>query len=249
MLEKSIHKSKVFLRKQTPTILTFIGGAGVVATSVMTAKATVKAVDILDQVEKAKGEELTNREKVLLVGRMYIPPVLVGATTLACIFGANFLNKRGQAALISSYTLLDRSYKEFRDKAEELYGDDITNKIIEEIAKDRYEEVEDEGQLFYDEYSKQYFVSTLEKVQRAQYNINRNLVLRDYAYLHEWYEDFDMVSPDPDYNLGWSMGQCMDMYWQSWIDFANTKTVLDDGRECYIVRMLCDPIPDFADYF
>lgn len=250
-LQRALIRSKGFITQNSPTILTCVGAVGVVATSVATAKATTKASKLL---EKAKEEEddLSRLDKIKLVGPAYIPAVLLGAATIASIFGANTINKRRQVALVSAYAALDRSYKEFKEKAGELYGEEAADKIREGIAKDKYKEYEtkeeEKEQLFYDEYSNRYFESTLEKVQRAQYRLNRTMVTRDYAYLNEYYEFLGLDTTDPGYSLGWSMGQCMDMYWQSWIDFTNTKIVLDDGRDCYVIRMICEPIPNFADY-
>lgn len=99
--------SKVFFKRNASTILTCAGGAGVVATSVMAVKATPKVLRILDQAKEEKNDKLTKFEIVKMAGPVYIPTFLVGAGTLACIFGANILNKRQQAALISAYALLE----------------------------------------------------------------------------------------------------------------------------------------------
>lgn len=251
-LQKLSFKSKGFLRNNSATILTSIGAIGVIGTAVLTAKATTKANGILEEAKIMKGENLTVKEKIVVAGPTYAPAILIGTATIACVFGANILNKRHQAALISAYTMLDQSYKQYKNKVDELYGEGSSNDVLKAIAEDEYEKisirVDDEKELFYDEYSNRYFESTKEKVKEAQYTLNRNLVIRDYAYLNEWYEALDLDLLDGGYELGWTMGQCMDMYWQPWIDFTHSKIELDDGRECNVIRMIGEPIPDFENY-
>jgi hypothetical protein len=128
-----------FLKRNSSTILTTIGAIGVVATAVIAVKDTPKALRILDEAEQEKGEELTVKEKIVTAGPVYIPAIAVGISTIACIFGANTLNKRNQAALMSAYALLDKSYKDYKRKVSDIYGEDADKKIIEEVAKEELE--------------------------------------------------------------------------------------------------------------
>ena len=132
-----------FLKRHSSTILTMIGAIGVVATAVIAVKDTPKALRILDEAEQEKGEELTVKEKIGTAGPVYIPAIAVGVSTIACIFGANTLNKRNQAALMSAYALLDRSYKDYKRKVSDIYGEDANKKIIEEVAKEELEPRDD----------------------------------------------------------------------------------------------------------
>lgn len=245
-------KSKTFIKRNASTILTYAGAAGVVATTVTAVKVTPKALLLLEDAKREKGEDLTKLEVINVTGPLYIPTVLFGVSSIACIFGANVLNKRQQAALMSAYALLNNSYKEYKDKVQELLGKDGEQEIVNEIAKDKYvaeEDSEDDGlELFYDQYSGRYFRSTKYKVQRAIYELNRDLVMRDYAYLNEYYEYLELEPIDSGWTLGWSTGGCMDQYWQQWLDFGYNKVVMDDGMECTIINMLCEPLLDFGDY-
>lgn len=125
-----------FVKKNGSTILTCVGAAGVVGTSILTVRSATKANDILAKAEKEKGEELTVLEKVNYAFPTYIPPILMGVGTIACIFGANVLNKKHQASLISAYGMLDQSYKEYRNKVKELYGEEAEQAVEESIAED-----------------------------------------------------------------------------------------------------------------
>lgn len=251
-MKNLVNTSKLFLRKNAPTILSSLGGVGVVATAVMAVKATPKALALIEQAEAEKGEKLTKVEVVKKASVVYIPSVLVGVGTIACIFGANVLNKRQQAALMSAYALLDSSYKEYAAKAVELYGEDADDKIKEEIAKDKYDaeaiNLENDETLFYDSFSGQYFKSTLYNVQNAEYQLNRDLVMRDYATVNEFYEHLGIpIIPSGD-ELGWSSGMNFDYYWQVWIDFGHRKVTMDDGTECTIITMFSEPCLSWSEY-
>ena len=111
-----LHHSKLFFKRNSSTILTCVGALGVVTTSVLAVKATPKALALIEAAKEEKGEELTPVETVQVAGPVYIPAIVTGVSTIACIFGANALNKRQQAALMSAYALLDSSYKEYKAK-------------------------------------------------------------------------------------------------------------------------------------
>lgn len=131
-------RSKAFFKRNSATILTCLGAAGVVGTALLTGKASIKANNLVKEAKKVKGEDLTFAEKIKVTAPVYIPPILLGATTITCIFGANILNKKTQASLAGAYALLDQSYKDYKNKVIEMYGDDVDRKIVESIAEDYY---------------------------------------------------------------------------------------------------------------
>ena len=248
-----LSKSQLFVKRNSATILTCVGAAGVIATTVTAVKATPKALHLLEQAKKEKGEKLTKVETVKIAGPAYIPTVILGAGTLACIFGANVLNKRGQASVMSAYALVDGAYKDYRKKVDELYGEEAGQQVRAGIAKDDYQEIEpvelvDNKRLYYDFYSNRYFEATPYVVKRAEYEINRTLMLDEGVYLNEWYELLDLEPLEHGWDFGWASCGNSDMYWQTWIDFHHEITTMDDGLECIIVSFNQEPYPNFEDY-
>ena len=249
-------KSQLFLKRNSSTILTCLGAAGVVATTVTAVKATPKALALLDSAEEEKGDKLTTLERVKIAGPAYVPTIILGVSTIACIFGANTLNQRAQASLMSAYALLDNGYKDYRKKVEELYGSDAGAQIRAGIAKDKYDEEytkssadpEDGKRLYYDYYSDQYFEARPFDVQKAEYEVNRTLMMDDGVYLNEWYSLLGLEPLDHGNDFGWNTCANMDAYWQSWIDFHHEKVVMDDGLECIIISFGQDPYPDFEEW-
>ena len=245
-------KPNLFLKKNSATILTVATAAGVIEPSVLSAKAAIKASRVLAHNVEEKGEELTFEETISTVWTIYIPPVVAGMSTIACVFGANILNQRQQASLASAYALIDSSYKEYKAKLKELYGEEAHNNIVDAIAAEKCDEIhisdggltsaytqeiesDTEPRLFYDEYSGRYFETTIEKVLLAEYHLNRNYVLRGFAGLNEFYEFLGLEPTDYCETVGWDI--CGEIYW---IDFNHRKAFIgddNDGFECYIIEM------------
>lgn len=245
-------KVKLFVKKNAPTILSGLAGAGVVATTVLAVKATPKALALLEEAEEQKGEELTKTEIITVAGKVYIPTILVGVGTLACIFGANILSKRQQAAMMSAYALLDSSYKEYKSKVKELHGEEAHGEVVKGIAKDKYEEdkidVGEDMQLFFDEFSGRYFESTMERVRNAEYQLNRELFMKSYATLNEWYYFLGMLPHEAGDMYGWTPEGNHENSWQEWIDFRHMKTYIDNDLECHIIGFYQEPYLNFEDY-
>ena len=251
-----------FWKRHGSTILTYIGGIGVIATTVSAVKATPKAMRLIEEAREIKDEELTTIEKIKIAGPTYIPTIAMGVGTITCIFGANVLNKRHQAALVSAYAMVDSSYKEYKQKLKELYGEEAHEEIVNAIAVEKAKDVgitaasgcaltcltDDEScgepVLFYDEWSGRYFESTIEQVIAAEYHLNRNFVLRGYSVLNEFYEFLGLEPTDYGSEVGWTVED--EFYW---LDFNHRKTLIDDDLECYIIEMPWGPSTDFQEYY
>lgn len=254
---------KEFCKRNGSTILTCLGGAGVVLTAITAIKATPKALEKLDEAKKEKGEDLTTIEKVKMAGPSYIPTMLIGTGTIACIFGANLMNKRHQAALVSAYTLVDSSFKEYKQKLKELYGEETHNNVVNAIAVEKVdrdwgvsgsyfgqscdlanEEACGDPVLFYEENSGRYFESTIEQVLNSMYHVNRNYTLRGYVYLNEYFDFLGLETTDYGSVMGWAPTDDGEY----WIEFNQRKAVLDDGLECIILETPFEPTYEPWDY-
>ena len=249
-----INASKQFIKRNGSIILTCAGGVGVVVTAVMAVKATPEAMELIDRATNKKGEKLTKVETVKVAWKPYIPSVLIGVSTLACVFGANTLNRKQQAALMSAYALLDNSYKEYKKKVEELYGEGVDRNVKNEIAKDHYDEEEfdddygDGLELFYDEYSQRYFRSTLAHVIESEYMLNHMIAEDIGAFLNDFYDLLGLDEVDYGNYMGWSTFELVETYWYAWVEFEHTKVKMEDGMECTIITILTEPTFDFENY-
>lgn len=253
LLRGAINTTRRYIKKNSATILTCIGAAGVVATTVTAVKATPKAMRLLEEAKEEKSDELTRWEIVKTAAPSYIPAFVLGSASIACIFGANVINKRTQASIASAYVLLDQSFKDYKKKATALYGEEATDHIRQELAKDKYDEddisldVDDGKNLFYDEFSQRYYRATNEAILRAEYEINKMLSTHGGASLNDYYDLIGVTKVDYGDYIGWSSGQMMEMHWDSWLYFNHTKVETDDGLECWIIGYT-EPFIDFHLY-
>lgn len=256
-------KPKLFFKRNSSTLLTILGCAGVVTTAVLSARAAPKGKALLEEAELKKGEKLTVVEKTETVAITYLPAVLTGATTIFCICGAQILNQRQQASMASAYALLDQSYKDYRRKLKEMYGEEADQKIIEALAVEKSETVyvncsyfgstcdlSVDGStgtpiLFYEEYSKRFFRATVEQVQNAEYHLNRNYAIGGSAILNELYSFLGLAPTDFGEVLGWAPTD----EGEYWIEFNHRRAKLKDGTEFYIIEMPFEPRVNYDDYY
>ena len=244
---KGTHDLQKILRRNSSTILTCIGAVGVVVTVVMAVRATPKALKLLDETKDKKGEELTTLEVIKTAAPVYIPPVIIGVSTLACLFGANVLNQKNQASLVSAYALLDNYHKEYRKTLIRLHGEEADIEIRNEMARAHcgYHhiglDVPDGKFVFYDEISGESITCYEREIMDAEYHLNRNFTMRGYASLNEFYMFLGLPETDFGEELGWSMS---DGY--SWIDFEHRLISQDDGgTEIYSIDMVFPPTSDY----
>lgn len=254
---------KMTLKRNSPKILTILAAMGTVSTAFATARATPKALLLIREAESQKGEDLTALEKVKVAAVPYIPAVLLGSATVICIFGAQMLNRRVQSSMASAYALLDQSFKDYRRKLKELYGDEADKKVIEALAVEKsqtvyinasyldgpcdlaLEENSSKPVLWYDEYSKRFFTASLEQVLMAEYHLNRNYILRGEAVINELYEFLGLEPTDWGAEAGWApMDEGM-----FWIEFNHIPAKLDDGSVFYIIEMPFEPILNYDEYY
>lgn len=245
-----------FVKKNSSNILTVATAAGMITTTILAVKATPKALELIKAEEDTRkitktttlyasnqpyttevveeAPKLTPLEIVKVAWKPYVPAIAMGTLTLTCLFGMNYLNRKTQASLISAYAVLEKSYRQYREKCIEMYNADTDIDIKQKIAKSNFYkniEVEDGKELFFDYTSMQYFESTMDEVKEALDTINETLSDSGFVYLNDFYELLGIPLVDYGYNLGWfsDIGTLK-------LDYE--KTELDDGDgtlDCWII--------------
>ena len=244
---KGMNSLRIFVKRNSPTILTCVGSIGVIATAVVAVRATPKALKLLEKATDEKGEDLTKWETIQVAGPTYIPSALICLSTIVCIFGANSLNRKQQAALVSAYTLLSNAYTEYRNKVIEVYGEEAEAKIREAILKDRQDHIYPEGEndLFYEQFSGRYFEAPMERVLKAECDFNKKLALNGSASLNELYGFLGLEKTEGGDVIGWSTSIGESIFGYSHIDFDHELVIMDDGLECYIIDASFVPTADY----
>lgn len=234
-----------------PTLLTIAASVGVVATAVSAARATPKALDILDHYQLGLKEDRPERkiDKVIAVAPVYIPSILFGAATIAAIVGANCLNIKTQKSMASAYMLLDNSFKTYRNKVDELYGEEADLKVREAISHDKHSLPAEEDEpvvLFHEPIYDVFFESTLMDVVLAEYHFNRNFILRGDNTMDELYSFLGIADKYPEHviTLGWSVDAGVMFYGYQWIDFNHKIKTFNNGTKYYEIEYPFEPTAD-----
>lgn len=159
--QKIIKKTGATIIRSAPTILSGLGVAGFVATTIMAVRATPKALRILederelrqreaneqaaadypDEMTFPHPEELTKAEIFRLVWKCYIPVAITGAATITCILGSNVLNRKQQASLASAFALVNRSYHDYKGEVKKRYGVEAHQEILKSLAVEKANDV------------------------------------------------------------------------------------------------------------
>jgi len=238
--------SQVF-RRNSPTILTGLGVAGLVSTTVMAVRATPKALQILELAREEKKRPLTKMEVVKTAYPYYIPPIILGGATIGCIIGANSINLKRNAALASAYSITEATLKDYKAKVQKTLGEKETQKIKDELAKDKIEgDPLDQHHVFmtghgdtlcYDAYTGRYFKSDKEQIKRAENQLNRNLLVDDFVSLNEVYDYLGLEGVKLGDDIGWQVAQ--DNY--AIITFIFSSHLASNGVPCMVIDFEIPP--------
>lgn len=152
------------LKKSSPEILMIVGVAGFAVTVVKACKATIKAEEIINEAKETmdkiheceENEDLSEEEysekqaaedKTTLMmqtgvklAKLYAPAIIIGTASVACFVGShNILSKRN-VALAAAYATIDKSYKDYRGRVVERFGEGLDKELKYNIKAEKIKE-------------------------------------------------------------------------------------------------------------
>ena len=228
---------KNFSSAHSPAILTGLGIAGMIFTVIEAVRATPKA---MRQIEEAT-EDIPDpkpRDKVKACWKCYIPAALGGTASIAVLIFANRTGEKQRAALSAAYTLAETSLNEYRHKTAEKLGRRKDEMIRDEIAKDRITAnppkdteiiVTGKGDvLCYEAVTGRYFRSDIEKLRRAENDLNFRMLSEMSISLNEYFAEIGLPLTDIGDSLGWSLEKGR-------IQLIFSSQLTEDGEPCLVV--------------
>lgn len=241
-----MNKIQFLFKKHSSTFLTIISSMGVISTTLLAIQATPKAIKLLEDKKEEKDYELSSIDIIKTSWKPYIPTIISGFSTIICIFGTNYLNKRTQASIASAYALLSNSYQEYINKTKELYGDEADTNIKKSIIDNRIKrdslELYGEKKLFFDYQTMRYFESTFDDVLHAEDLLNQELAASGYVSVNDFYKFLGLNELEYSNHIGWS-----DNGDYHELKFEHQKIQFDDGLECWMIIME-EPLIEYYDY-
>ena len=150
---KTFHRVGFQIKKHSPEILLVTGITGVVTSAVMACKATTKVDAIIEESKKSidmihEGMEAGNicdveyteedgKKDLAIVyiqtgvkfAKLYGPSVLLGLTSIGCILASNNIIHKRNVALSAAYTAIDTSFKGYRSRVIERFGESMDREL------------------------------------------------------------------------------------------------------------------------
>lgn len=143
-LSKAVNRFSGFIVRKSPTILLVLGIGGCVSATVIAIKETPKAVRLVEKrKEELKTEKLDVKETVRTTWKLYLPVVVTGTLSIACIIFSHSINERRKAALATAYTIAETAMVEYRDKVKKELGEEKEFRIrekVNDVIEDRFGE-------------------------------------------------------------------------------------------------------------
>ena len=237
-------------KKHSPEILTGVGIAGMITTTVMAVRATPKALILIENKKREKQvDELKPIDVVKSAWKPYIPAVVTGTTSIMCLVGASSVNVRRNAALATAYAISESSFREYREKVIETIGEKKEQVVRDEVAKDKIQShpvtnreviiTERGNTLCYDAISGRYFKSDIDKLRKAENELNRRMIGEMYVSLNEFYSEIGLSSTSIGDDLGWNINN-------GYIELSFSSQLAENGEPCLVIDYYIAPKYDFS---
>lgn len=159
-------KAVMKLKKHSPEILVVAGIAGTVVSAVLACKATTKVAEILDETKGTldtihegmetgaiNGQEYTNeggkKDTVVVyaqtgmkLAKLYGPAIILGTLSITSILASSNILRKRNVALGAAYAAIDKSFKEYRGRVIERFGEQVDTELKYGIKAKKFEEIE-----------------------------------------------------------------------------------------------------------
>lgn len=241
VMTRSMGSGKLALQRNAPTILTVAGVAGFIASNVLTARATTKAASTLPEMQKdlaktkmiAEDEEWSDKDRIRAITKVYAnnslvllqiygPAMAVGAASIVCVISAHSMMAKRQASLVAAYTALDASYRAYRARVREEFGDEKELELYREVKQMRIFDAEgpEDGTLVVDKddvlpsaYARFFDSYNPNWTKTPEYNLmflrsvqdwaNDRLRAYGYLFLNEVYQELGLERSQAGQIVGW----------------------------------------------
>lgn len=241
-----VHALKETFEKRTPEILTGIGIAGMVTTTILAVKVTPKAVLLLnDRKDELETNKLPVIEVVKTTWKCYIPAAVTCSVSIACLIGASSVNLKRNAALATAYKLSETALAEYRDAVVETIGEKKERTVRDKVAEERVKKnpvtksdviVTGNGTtLCLDSISGRYFQSSMQKIESAKNKINERMLCDNYVSLNDLYDELGMECTKIGEDLGWNI------FGDGLLDISFSSQLTDDGTPCLVMDYGVEP--------
>lgn len=166
VITKNLSRQILVFKKQSPNIF-FVGGiAGVVTSTILACRATLKLYETLDVIQSdINGVKKLNKSESdqypveeyhkdvmyaygragMQLGKLYGPSIIIGSASIAMLTGSHVQLTRRNSALMAAYAAVQKAYDDYRDRVREELGPekelDIYHAAKAELVEDGTKEI------------------------------------------------------------------------------------------------------------
>ena len=159
----AVNTATIKVKKHSPEILIVAGVVGTVASAVMACKATKKLSTVLEEHKKdvnavhecSENEEIkadysqedAKKDLTIIYAqtgvklvKLYAPAIALGALSITSIVASNNILRKRNVALAAAYATVDKSFKEYRNRVVERFGEQVDKELKYDIKAKKFEE-------------------------------------------------------------------------------------------------------------
>lgn len=253
-MNKLLKSAQLTLKRRSPEILTGIGIAGMITSTILAVKATPKAMMLIEERKlDLDTEDISKVEVVKTVWPCYIPTIVLGGMSVACLIGASSINFRRNAALTTAYAISETALKDYREKVIETIGEKKETTVQEALTKDKIDKnpvdeneivLTNQGEsLCYDPFSGRYFRSNIDKIKRALNELNNMILKNEHASLNDFYCEIGLGETKNGDEIGWSIQK------SGMTDIRFDTHLASNGEPCIVIDFSVTPDYTYLMYY
>lgn len=249
-MSRTFNKLTLKGKKYAPDIMVIAGVAGVITSTVIACKATTKAGEITEktknqmtqihEVAETKPDQYSEddmkKDTVIVYtqtaaefAKLYGPAVILGTVSIACILGSHHILSKRNAALAAAYATVDKSFKDYRGRLVERFGNELDKELRYNIKAKEFEETvanEETGEettvvktvnvadaIEYSDYARFFDDGCAGWTKDSEHNLyflkcqqnyaNERLKTRGYLFLNDVYEMLGIPKTKAGQIVGW----------------------------------------------
>lgn len=247
----NIIKDKI--SQNSPEILIGMGLAGMLSSTVLACKATPKVHEMIEKEKEIRHlesePELTKLEVVKMAWRPYVPAAIGYGISAACILGANSINSKRNATLLTAYKIGEKALSEYKDAVVEVIGEEKEKEVRDKVSERRLKEkqpIQNEvvftgkgDSLCYDTISGRYFRCDVDKINKAVNDLNFTMLNDMYVSVNDLYDLIGLSCVAAGHEMGWNIDDGK-------VEIYYSAQITDDGEPCIVLNYDNFPKHDYS---
>lgn len=142
VIGRKLAHSALLAQKNSPGVLFGVGVIGMVGSTVLACRATLKMEEVLDEAarktstakdlehpdyserDRKKDLSVIRVQTTVKIVRLYGPAVIVGGLSVAALTKSHSILNKRNAAITAAYAALEKGFNDYRERVIEKYGED-----------------------------------------------------------------------------------------------------------------------------